>query len=206
MTMAQVLTFAGVVLGWSMAPGANMMLILRNLLSSGRRKGLLTAFGGCVAIFLYVVLSVAGISAALVASPTLYHVVQGGGVLYLFYLAAGSVQRALDGMVTDAVVESGIITSSRAFMDGLVTNALSPKLAVLYVTVVPQLAASPESLVGDTLLLGGIHVVIRFAWYVLFVLFVGPLRGWLMRGVVKRGIDLIMGATLIIFASLILGI
>ena len=79
---AQVIAFTVAAAVLTVAPGANDMLVIRNVLRGGRRDGIVAAFGICAGLFVHATLSALGVSMLLMHSATAFHLVKlaGGGL------------------------------------------------------------------------------------------------------------------------------
>jgi len=74
-------TFAAAAL--TLAPGANTMLVSRNVLRGGRRDGMVTTFGVCAGLFVHAPLSALGMSMLLLHSANACHLVKLLGAGYV---------------------------------------------------------------------------------------------------------------------------
>src|SRR5918994_2014800 len=149
----QLLAFAGVALVVSVSPGPDMALVLRNTLRGGRTAGFRT---------------VAGIAVGVLASPTtVFTVLKLAGAAYLVYLGVQSLLAIRRG---DARVETPKPAGS-PFRQGLVTNLLNPKLAVLFTTLLPQFISQDDP-AGKSALLAAIFLAIGLTWLVVYTLIV----------------------------------
>ena len=83
------------------------------------------------------------------------------------------------------------------FGRGLLTNLLNPKVGVFYVTLLPQFVPPGGNVGLYTLAFALIHVTEGLLWLTLLTLAIGPMRTWLQRPSVKRGLDRGTGTVLI---------
>jgi threonine/homoserine/homoserine lactone efflux protein len=198
----QLLTFAGITLGLTMMPGANMMLVVRNSMSSGQRAGILTAIGGGGATLLHALLSALGLSMILVNSVVAFEVIRTIGAFYLIFLGGQSLWRAWRQSSSKSLDVKRIVaptTPRQSLIDGFITNLFSPETTIFYLAVAPQFIQPGESVLAKTLLLATIHFVMRLVWYAPVTLFVGRIRAWLNLWTIQRGIEIITGILLVIF-------
>lgn len=176
--------FLGVVAVLTITPGPDMLLVLRNGLRGGSAVAWATGLGCCLGISLHASAAVLGLSAVLAASATAYTVVKAAGAVYLAYLGVRMLLGAVRGGdgEADAVAAGGPAHCSRgeAFRQGLLTNLLNPKAAIMYLALIPQFI-SPER--GHVLIqgfvLGGIQIGISFAVNALIILAAGGIAAFL---------------------------
>lgn len=83
------------------------------------------------------------------------------------------------------------------FRQGLVTNLLNPKIALLFLTLLPQFVAGGEPRVATTALLAAVFLGIAVLWWRAFSLVVGPLGRFLSRPGVVAWFDRVTGALLV---------
>ena len=83
------------------------------------------------------------------------------------------------------------------FMQGFLTNILNPKVALFYLTFLPQFIPAGAPVLRTSLLLAMIHNVLGFAWLSLYARFVDRLRSALTRPVVKGWLERVTGGVLV---------
>ena len=88
---AQLVTFIFVAAALTLTPGADTMLVVRNVLRGGRRDGVVTTVGICSGLFVHATLSALGVSMLLLHSATAFHMVKLAGAGYLVWLGLQSV-------------------------------------------------------------------------------------------------------------------
>jgi threonine/homoserine/homoserine lactone efflux protein len=196
---SQLLAFALVAAVVTVIPGADMALVARSVLSRGRRAGCVSSVGICTGLWVHAVASALGLSTILMTSATLFSLVKLAGALYLVALGLLSLRRAL---VSDAgqPAFSGSATARdtrRAFVQGLLSNLLNPKVALFYLTLLPQFIRPSDPVLGRSLLLASVHVIIGLVWLVIYAHSLGRLSGFLRRPRARRILEGVTGALLI---------
>jgi threonine/homoserine/homoserine lactone efflux protein len=193
-------TFALVALALTVTPGLDTALVLRAVLTRGRREALATAAGIVAGLFVWGAAAAVGVSALLTASQLAFDVLRYAGAAYLVAYGARLIVAAVrhrsdGGEPVHAVSRSGW----RAARTGLLTNLLNPKVGVFYVALLPQFlpAGSDPLFVG--LLLAAVHGALSTAWFLLLTFLAGGLSRWLRRPGTVRAIDGVTGATLVGF-------
>jgi threonine/homoserine/homoserine lactone efflux protein len=91
----------------------------------------------------------------------------------------------------------GSALGSHPFTQGFLTNILNPKVALFYLTFLPQFIPADAPVLRTSLLLAMIHNVLGFAWLSLYARFVDRLRVALTRPMVKAWLERATGAALV---------
>jgi threonine/homoserine/homoserine lactone efflux protein len=193
-------TFALAALVLIMIPGPDQALITRSALTGGRAGGLLTTVGGMLGLAVHASAAAFGLSALLLASATAFTVMKVVGAIYLLWLgiqtlrAAGRSRRAASG--TSALATP---RRRRAYLrQGFLSNALNPKVALFFVTLLPQfLATDGPAPWAQALLLSVIFAVLYLSWFTLYVLVVERVGKLLQRPRVKATIERVTGLLLV---------
>jgi RhtB (resistance to homoserine/threonine) family protein len=198
----QVLAFAIIAGILTITPGADTMLVVRNVLARGRRAGLLTAVGACCGLFMHATLSGLGLSLILVNSAAVFGMVKLIGAGYLVWLGIQSLRQALQHHPREAIDAGSPAISARgrrSFAEGLLSNVLNPKVAVFYLAFLPQFMNRGDWVLGKSMFLAGIHWIEGVLWLSAVALFVARLRFWLRHPRVTRAIEATAGAILVAF-------
>jgi len=153
----------------AVTPGADTLLVARNVLGRGRTAGLATIAGIATGCFVHATLSAVGVSLILVRSAEAFHALKWGGAAYLILLGTQSIR---GWWRADAVTPAPVAAPAgrtgarrlRSFMEGLLTNALNPKVALFYLAFLPQFIRPGDPVFARSLLLGALHVGIGIAW------------------------------------------
>jgi len=171
------LLFAGAGLLLNVTPGPDLLYILGRSVSQGRQAGLLSALGIGAGCLFHVTAAALGVSALVLAVPVAYDVVRLAGALYLVWLGV----KALRSQGSSLEVQAMAATSPRRiFVQGVVTNALNPKVALFFLAFLPQFAdPSRGPLAPQLLLLGAIFTVNGTLVCLVFALFAARLGEWL---------------------------
>ena len=195
----QLVAFTVVATIVTVIPGVDMALVARSVLTRGRRAGYITSVGICTGLWVHAVASALGLSAILMASAALFSAVKLAGAIYLVAIGLTSLRRAFSPGGRAPAIAAGVTTrdARRAFALGLLSNLLNPKVAIFYLTLLPQFVRPDDSVLARSLLLAGIHVVIGLVWLGLYAYFLGRLGAMLARPRVRRALEGITGALLI---------
>ena len=190
----------------AVTPGLDTILVLRQSLRAGRRTAFAAAAGIGLGALVWGVAAAAGVAALFVASEVAFTVLRWAGVVFLLYLAWTYLRSALRGEVTHSDLTAGAVDSPReAFVKGLLTDLLNPKMAVFYLTVLPLFlpAGYPPVLAGAVL--AGVHVLVAFAWFTVVILGAHAVRGFLASRRGARAVDGVAGLAMLGF-GVVLGV
>lgn len=169
-----------VALGLVLTPGPNMLYLTSRSLTQGRQAGLISLIGTGLGFLIYLVAAVLGISAIFVAVPAAYVALKIAGALYLLYLAWTVVRPGAQPVF--AVRELPRDSPRRLIGMGLLTNLLNPKIAILYLSLLPQFIDPDRGSVAlQSLVLGSIQVLIALTVNGLIVILAGSLAVVLTR-------------------------
>lgn len=168
---------AVVALGMVLTPGPNMIYLSSRSISQGRRAGLISLAGVSVGFGCYLVAATAGLTAILIAVPIAFTIIKLLGAAYLAYLAWQVLRGGVSTFETSGLPPD---RASRLFAMGLVTNLLNPKIALMYMALVPQFIDPARGPVwAQTLMLGGIQIAVALTINFLIVLGSASLAGFL---------------------------
>jgi threonine/homoserine/homoserine lactone efflux protein len=151
--------------------------------------------GGVLGVAVHATAAAAGLSAVLMASATAFTALKVAGAVYLVWLGVQmlrSARRAAEPEVLEAVVPQ---RRSAYLRQGFLSNALNPKVALFFVTFLPQfLPADTASPRADALLLSAVFAGLYVAWFGLYVGAVDRLGRWLRRPRVRARIERVTAA------------
>lgn len=196
--------FLGIAGLLTIIPGADTALVTKNAIARGRTAAFFTTFGICLGCLCHATASALGLSVVLRESARLYEWVKLVGAGYLVYIGV----RALWSSRTisnQSIPENGIGVSNsrrcllRSFTEGLFTNLLNPKVAIFYLTFLPQFIAPGEPVLRKSLFLAGIHVLMGLAWLCSYATLLDRMSAVLTHPSVKRKLEAFTGAVLVAF-------
>lgn len=172
-----------VALGLVLTPGPNMLYLVSRSLTQGRRAGLISLMGTAAGFVVYLCAAAAGLATVFVAVPDAYTAVKLAGAAYLLWLAWQAVRPGGRPVFEAAAGGAGALPADparRLFTMGLVTNLLNPKIAVLYVSLLPQFVDPDRGSVAlQTLALGGTQAAIAVLGNGIIVLCAGSVAAFL---------------------------
>ena len=196
--MPELVAFAAVAGVLILTPGPDMALVTRNTVALGRRAGLETSLGVCAGVLVHGCAAALGLSAIVRSSATAFTVLKLAGAAYLIWLGAQALWRAHRGTEPDfAPVPARRLGASSPFRQGLLSNVLNPKLAVFFLTLLPQFIDPHDSAAARSLLLAGVYSGLCLVWLCTFTLAMSRIRETLRSPRVTRVVERITGVVLI---------
>src|SRR3954452_20759444 len=149
------LGFALISLGIVLTPGPNMIYLISRSLTQGPAAGIVSLGG----VALYMLCAAFGITALLLAVPYAYDALRFAGAAYLLWLAWQALKPG--GRSPFQVRKLKVDGPRKLFAMGFVTNLLNPKIAMLYLALLPQfIDPAVGSVLTLSLVLGTIQTVI----------------------------------------------
>jgi threonine/homoserine/homoserine lactone efflux protein len=178
-------------------PGPDTALTIRNALFGGRRSGILTAAGVATGQAAWAIAASTGVAALLQASAPAFLAVKLAGAAYLVYLGMHSLVRALRGR--EGAQSPGEPPRARraAYRQGLISNLGNPKMAVFFVSLLPQFTPHGSASFATLLVLGFVFCAMTFVWLTGYAVLVARARAFFRRGVVARVLDGLTGVVLL---------
>ncbi|MFF0943095.1 LysE family translocator [Kocuria sp. CPCC 205300] len=222
MDASQYLALLGLWIAGIVAPGPDVLVILRNSSLGSRTAGVLTALGVMTGNLVWITLSLTGVTVLIGQADTAQRIVQVAGALFLGWLGVGGIRAGLAARTAPAPVPAGAGLAAqgaeapprpaapdraagrapgpaRAFVLGLVTNLSNAKAIVFFVAlfanVVPAGARWWETALVFVLLVG-----VGLAWFTA-VAWVGSVER-LAAGFRRHGaaVELVAGALFLVLA------
>jgi RhtB (resistance to homoserine/threonine) family protein len=192
----QVYAFSGLAAVLTLIPGADTALVTRNTLDGGRRSAFFTTLGICTGLTVHAMASALGLSAILRISSLAYSVVKFAGAAYLLYLGIQTLGSSAKSELRSCSLSAESLLGN-SFRQGLITNMLNPKVALFYLTVLPQFVSPQYSVLLQSFLLAGIHIAMGLVWLSLYAYFLGGFQQVMSRPAVRRGLERLTGALFI---------
>ncbi|MCE9889765.1 LysE family translocator [Kluyvera intermedia] len=175
-----ILAFALVSLGMALTPGPNMIYLISRSISQGRTAGLVSLGGVALGFIFYMVSAAFGLTALMMAVPYAYDTLRIAGVLYLLWMAWQSVRPG--GRSPFQLKELPQHSPRKLFLMGFLTNLLNPKIAIVYLSLLPQfINPAHGSVLTQSLMLGMTQIVISVSINALVAISAGTIALFLVR-------------------------
>lgn len=134
--------FSGFLL--NLAPGPDSLLIMAKTGARGWRAGSVTSIGICSGMFVHIIAAALGLSALLASSALAFTVIKIVGGAYLIYMGVKALL-SKTASSTDAPTINAGQSYRQMYLQGFMTNALNPKVALFFLAFVPQFIAHDSS-------------------------------------------------------------
>ena len=178
-TLATIAAFAAASLLLLIIPGPAVLYVVNRSVSDGRQAGLAGVAGLSLGNLVHAIAAAVGLSAELATSATAFNTVKWLGAAYLIYVGVRTLMRRPDTITT----EQGVVSVRRSFTQGVVVNVLNPKVALFFLSFLPQFIHPEAGRPGlQALVLGLVFVSIGFCTDGTYSLVSSHLRHVLLRG------------------------
>jgi threonine/homoserine/homoserine lactone efflux protein len=166
--------FALISLGIVLTPGPNMIYLISRSITQGPAAGIMSLGGVALGFVFYMLCAAFGITALLFAVPYAYDALRLAGAAYLMWLAWQAVRPG--GRSPFQVKTLAVDSPKKLFAMGFVTNLLNPKIAMLYLALLPQfIDPTGASVLGQSLVLGAIQIFISVSVNAMIALAAGSI-------------------------------
>ena len=160
-------------------PGPAVLYIINRSVADGRNVALSAVAGLEIGNFMHVIAATVGLSAVIATSAAAFSAVKWIGAGYLIYIGI----RTLATKPQAVNQLNDPMSRRRAFTQGIVVNTFNPKVALFFLSFLPQfIDADRGSAALQSLVLGSTFVVLGCISDSLFAILASALRGTLLRG------------------------
>ena len=178
--ISTLLGFALISLGIVLTPGPNMIYVISRSITQGPSAGLVSLGGVALGFLFYMLCAAFGITALLFAVPYAYDALRFAGAAYLLWLAWQAVKPG--GRSPFQVKEVAVDGPRKLFAMGFVTNLLNPKIAMLYLALLPQfIDPAAGNVFLQSVMLGAIQIVISVSVNAMIALAAGSISRFLAQ-------------------------
>jgi threonine/homoserine/homoserine lactone efflux protein len=176
----QFLAFLAAAVLITISPGPDNLMVLGFGMSRGRAAGIAFGLGCGMGCLSHTALAALGVSALIAASPMAFLALRIGGGLYLVWLGLHALRSR--GEMRLAAVRGADEPLSRLFAKGLLANAINPKVALFFLSFLPQFILAERGRVGwQTAQLGLVFTAQAALLFGLLGFFSGGIGQWLQR-------------------------
>lgn len=126
----------------NLTPGNDMIFVASRSLSQGTRAGLFSALGIFAGCFVHILAAIFGLSIIISKSALLFEIIKYAGAGYLIYMGIKMIMTK--NIQTIKVSRLTYHSAWHLFKQGTLTNALNPKVAIFFLSFLPQFV-NPQS-------------------------------------------------------------
>jgi threonine/homoserine/homoserine lactone efflux protein len=171
--LSSLLGFALLSLGMVLTPGPNMIYLISRSITQGHLAGLISLGGVALGFVFYMLCAAFGITALLFAVPYAYDALRLAGAAYLLWLAWQALKP--NGRSPFQVRTLQVDGPRKLFAMGFITNLLNPKIAMLYLALLPQFIDPTQAVLTQSLALGFIQIAISVSVNAMIALAAGSI-------------------------------
>ena len=193
MNASNLLIFSVATLLVVIAPGPGMLFVISRGLAGGRKAGLFSALGTSTGIAIHILAAAFGLSLIVYATEIGFKILKWAGAIYLIFLAWKAFTHR-QGLATNlGKVDAG---HTSIFWQGVLVNALNPKVALFFVAFIPQfINPASGSVTAQTITLGTIFMVLTVIIFTVYGICAAIIRQWVIeRPLVQKVIDWTTGS------------
>jgi threonine/homoserine/homoserine lactone efflux protein len=187
-------------LGLVVMPGPNMIYLVSRSVVQGRRAGLVSLAGVGTGFVIYLLAAAAGLVTLFALVPEIYVTLKLAGAAYLLWLAWKALRPGGSSAFTPDALEPD--RPRKLFGMGLLTCLLNPKIAILYISLLPQFVDPSRGHVGaQSLILGLTQTAVGVLVNAIFVITAGSVAVFFSRKPLWSRIHrYVTGSALAVFA------
>ena len=160
MDINSILILAIVCASGAISPGPSLAVVIRNTITGGRSKGIMTGLGHGIGLTIYAFIAVMGLSSMLIGNQTLFVFVQIAGSFWLIWIGCNMILSS-----PKEYSKKNVDSRKRGFVEGFMISFLNPKILVFFVAVFSQFIHEELTNTDRTIIVlvaGGIDTF----WYV----------------------------------------
>ncbi|WP_047049593.1 LysE family translocator [Vibrio mexicanus] len=155
MDFNSILLFIVACLTINMIPGPDVVYIVSNTMKGKFTSGMKAAFGLGVGYFVHTLAACLGLSAIILSSALAFSIVKWLGAAYLVYLGVQALLSMWRGKST-LVVRDEVESQRGVFVQGVVVSILNPKVALFFLSFLPQFIDTTHGSASSQLLMLGL--------------------------------------------------
>jgi RhtB (resistance to homoserine/threonine) family protein len=161
----------------NITPGNDTIFILTRSIGQGKKAGIISVLGIGTGSIIHTILAAFGLSIIVAKSLLLFNIIKYAGAAYLLYMGY---KMLTDNSLlnTEAKAFDSAIDYGKIYRDAIITNVLNPKVALFFISFLPQFIDSDvKNTVLPFLTLGITFVITGTIWCFLLAIFASSIFG-----------------------------
>ena len=160
-------------------PGPDIIYVLLQSISNGKKYGIVTALGLVSGILIHTSLVAFGVSAIIKQSESIFFILKLLGAIYMFYLAYVSYKSSEEIDLNNSVKKQSL---SKLFRQGFIMNVVNPKVSIFFLAFFPGfLYSSTQSTVIQFYALGGLFIIQAFLIFAIVSILSGYFSNYIQQ-------------------------
>ncbi|EMN7236186.1 LysE family translocator [Vibrio parahaemolyticus] len=155
MDLNSLVLFVIACLAINMIPGPDVIYIVSNTMKGKLARGMKAAIGLGIGYFIHTLAACLGLSAIILSSAVAFTAVKWLGAAYLVYLGVQSLLSMWRGE-SKLVVNESIGSNKNIFVQGVIVSVLNPKVALFFLSFLPQFIDTSTGSTSTQLLVLGL--------------------------------------------------
>ena len=177
--MATLLLFIGTAIILIIIPGPDLIFTVTQGMANGKKAAIITALGLSLGNIVHTFAAAIGLSLIIKTSPLVFVVFKTLGTIYLFYIAFQAIKHRKE--MIDLNSQNTNHTKG-LFLRGLLMNVLNPKVAIFFLTFLPQFINYENGYVPIQMcILGLIFIILTAIIFSILGYFSGVFRDRLLK-------------------------
>jgi threonine/homoserine/homoserine lactone efflux protein len=186
--LQELFLFAGAALLMVLTPGPNMIYLISRSICQGRKAGVISLFGVIAGFLVHMIAAAIGLTALFMAIPLAYELLKWAGAIYLLWLAWQAVKPGARSPFEPRQLPPD--SPRKLFAMGFLTNLLNPKIALFYLSVLPQfVSAEHGSIFSQSIMLGLTQIAVSFSVNLMIALSAAGMAAWFARNPLWLGVQ-----------------
>lgn len=184
-------------------PGPDTAIATKNTLTLGKKGGLKTIFGTCCALLIHTFAAVVGLSAIIAKSALVFSIFKYIGGAYLIYLGVKSfisLKKMKKQQQNEDILKNEMKYNEHScFKQGFLTNLLNPKVAVFFLTFLPQFVDPKNHSFLPFVWMGLTYLALTAIWFIFYIFLLNAIRSFMMKPQTQMVIEGTTGLVLVGF-------
>lgn len=118
-------------------PGPDMAYLLGRTVAQGKKAGILAALGINLGAYIHLLFALLGLSTIIATSALAFTIVKWCGAAYLIYLGISALLNS-NKTYSDTISSNEHHSHKSIFWQGVISDLLNPKVALFFISLLPQ--------------------------------------------------------------------